>query len=265
MSEPLMFMINKYEYSIKGRKIILLSEYHQEFHNKIKECKKKGYITVDEFVNKHPGCLVLLELSNMLQDYVHTYSTNLNILQKMKDVDKMHVDLRFNISKNYQNMYELSVNQLTCKQIIEMIDFNLNVVKNYHKQTIEDCNGYSLQSDTEFIYLLIQDAENNINLLQAYFCEILKQNPNIKLSELDRLLQNPEFMELTNAYEGYTISERVLEIIKHSWKKITDICIMIVFLTSCTKHTTIIALLGGEHVDNLNYIIKLYFNYTSSK
>lgn len=256
MSKPLMFVIDTYQYKIHDRDIILISEYHQNFVDKINECKRKGYVLIDEFVTQFKKPLVILELSNMFENnYTDTYSTNLNILQKM-DVDKLYADLRFNILDNYQPMYEKNVNQLSCSEVLSMIDINLNVVEEYHKKTIDDCKGYYNSKDSKFIKNLINDLDNNIKLLHR-FCDYLKDPKNTKLSDLDSI-RDDEFMEVTNLYDGSTLSERILEIIKHSWKKITDICIMIVFLSSCTEHKTLITLLGGEHVNNLNYIIQQY-------
>ena len=254
----LMFVRDIFQYKINNRNIFILSEAHQEFTTKIKGCKDKGYKLIDEYVLEKDDPVVILELSDKFENMpIETYSTNLNILQKMKNISKIYADIRFNIYNEYQYMYDQDDSELECSKVLKMIDIQLDKVKVFHDKVTESCNGYVTPSHQKFIDILIKDAEDNIKLLCDRFTEILKSGKYKVLSDLNKHA-DAKFMQLTEEYRGSTLSARIHEVIKHSWKKITDICIMIILLSECVKHTNVIILLGEEHVININHIIKQY-------
>lgn len=249
-SENLMFVKSIDKYKIYDRTVELISESHQEFVKKIDGCKKKGYKLIDDYIREKPNPVVILELSDKFENkYTHTYSTNLNIIQKM-EIDKIYADIRYNIFKDYQYMYDFNEKQLKCKMVSSMIKINLDKVRTFHAKA---CYKKGTK-DKEFIEQIMHDVEENLNLLHQFDEKLQSHN---RLIELNKYNDN-EFMKTTNEYNGTTISQRILEIIKHSWKKITDICIMIIILSYCIDNETIIILLGSEHVKNLNHILKVY-------
>ena len=253
-----MFVRDIFEYRINNRNIFVLSESHQEFVSKIKGCKEQGYKLIDEYVLEKDDPLVILELSDKFEGTpIDTYSTNLNILQKMNNISKMYADIRYNIYSDYQYMYDQDDTELECSKVLKMIDVQLDKIKIFHNKVTKSCNGYVSPSHQKFITMLINDAENNIKLLCDRFSQILKSGNFKVLSDLNDYTDD-KFMELTTEYKGSKLSQRIHEVIKHSWKKITDICIMIILLSECVKHTNIIILLGEEHVININYILKQY-------
>lgn len=257
-SAKIMFIMDIFEYKINNRNVYLLSEAHQEFKSKIPGCKSKGYITIDEYVRSKENPVVILELSDEFsKKYTETYSTNLNILQQMDDVAKMYADIRFNIYSGYQHMYDRETHTLTTEHVQEMISIKLDKVRLFHEKMAESCSGYSSSGHKQFVEELIVDAEENIKLLSERFKHILKTGNYRVLSDLN-YHRDAEFMELTSEYKGRTLPERIHEVIKHSWKKITDICIMVILLSKCLNHDNVIILLGAEHVTNLNHIIDQY-------
>ena len=258
MKSKLMFIRGVYEYHINGRDIYMLSESHQEFKSKISGCKSKGYKLIDEYVRSFDNPVVILELSDKFEKkYTQTYSTNLNILQQMDDIAKIYADIRYNIYSDYQYMYDFEDDKLECDKVMKMIDINLSKVTEFHEKVSASCNGYSSAAHKKFIDKLINDAENNIRLLCDRFKAILSTGEYKMLSDLNKIMDQ-EFMDITDEYKGSTLSRRIHEVIKHSWKKITDICIMIILLSKCLDHTNVIILLGAEHVMNLDYIIQQY-------
>lgn len=250
MRSNIMFIESIDHFVIKGKNIELIGEVHLDFQKKIKKCTKEGYQVITDYLKDKvdEDFLLILELDESFKNtYLDTYSTNLNLLQNF-DCNKLYSDIRYGINNNYQIMYDFEVCEINTTDFIDLINMDIGLL-----YTMFDNSTFDTHKDKIFIKKLIDDIEDCISILKKNIPCLEKYK---KLGDVT--CYNINFMNSTTSFEGSTYPERLLEVLKHTWKKTTDVCIMIVLLTNKLSQQNITLLIGYEHILNLRKIIESY-------
>jgi len=251
MKKDIMYIHSIDEFKIKNRNVELIGETHIEFQKNIPNCLDKGYKLITEYIEEkvNDDFVLILELDEkFIGTCLDTYSTNLNLLQRL-DCNKIYADVRYGINKNYQIMYDFDPKDIDFDKFKELMNLDLSVLTNFLKKS-----KFDSKKDKEFIKSLIEDIEYCKKLMIESVSSLKKYK---KLGDIEEF--DTSFMEKTKTFLGKTYPDRLHEVLQHTWKKVTDVCIIILLLANNHLHqNNVTILIGFEHVINMKKILQKY-------
>ena len=251
MKKDIMYIHSIDNFKIKNRNIELIGETHIEFQKNIPKCIGKGYRLITDYIKEKisDDFVLILELDEkFIGTCLDTYSTNLNLLQRL-DCNKIYADIRYGINNNYQLMYDFDPKDIEFDKFKELINLDITILKKFFKESKYDC-----KKDEDFIESLIKDIEYCKKLMTESVSSLKKYK---KLGDIEEF--DTSFMEKTKKFLGKTYPDRLHEVLQHTWKKVTDVCIVILLLANNHLHqTNVTILIGYEHVINMKKILETY-------
>lgn len=251
MKKDIMYIHSIDEFKVKNRNVELIGETHIEFQKNIPNCLDKGYKLITDYIKEKidDDFVLILELDEkFIGKCLDTYSTNLNLLQRL-DCNKIYADIRYGINNTYQIMYDYDPKDIDFEKFKEFANLDISDLKNFFKKS-----KFDSKKDKDFIEALIKDIENCKKLMIESVSSLKKYK---KLGDIEEY--DTSFMKATESFLGKTYPDRLHEVLQHTWKKVTDICIIILLLSNNNLHqNNVTILIGYEHVINMKKILQKY-------